>query len=62
VRGRFVPPESGDFERMVKDLWADWPRLVGGAAVVPVQGAGHYIQRDRPETVVDAIRSVLDGT
>jgi pimeloyl-ACP methyl ester carboxylesterase len=61
VRGRFVPPESGDFERMVKGLWADWPRLVGGPAVVPVGGAGHYIQRDRPDVVVQVVRSVLEA-
>ena len=58
VRGRFVPPEAGAFENMSRDLWRDWPALLHTKGVEPVEGAGHYIQKDRPAAVVDAIRAV----
>lgn len=58
VRGRFVPPDAGAFERLVRDLWSDWSTLLGATAVTPVPGAGHYIQRDRPQAVIEAIREV----
>lgn len=59
VRARFVPPDSGAFERVVRDLWVDWARLLGTQGATPVPGAGHYIQRERPQAVVDAIREVV---
>lgn len=59
VRGRFVPPETGAFEGVMRELWLDWSRLTNGRAVEPVPGAGHYIQKDQPQAVVDAIASVL---
>lgn len=58
VRGRFVPPEAGAFERMMRELWRGWPTLVHIGAVAPVEGSGHYIQKDRPAVVVDAIMAV----
>ncbi len=58
VRGRFVPPEAGAFERLSRALWRDWPHLLHTPGVEPVAGAGHYIQKDRPDAVVAAIRAV----
>lgn len=58
VRGHFAPPEAGAFERMARDLWTDWPRLLQASPAEPVGGSGHYIQRDRPSAVVDAIVAV----
>jgi hypothetical protein len=58
VRGHFVPPEAGAFERMMRKLWLDWPTLVHIGAVQPVAGSGHYIQKDRQRAVVDAINAV----
>lgn len=58
VRGRFVAPETGAFEAMVRDLWRDWPNLLAVRAVVAVEGAGHYIQKDQPQAVAEAIRFV----
>lgn len=58
VRGRFVPPEIGAFERMLRDQWRDWSTLLHASGVEPVEGAGHYIQKDRPVAVVDAIAAV----
>lgn len=59
VRGRFVPPEVGAFERMSRDLWREWPTLLHMSGVEPVEGTGHYVQKDRPAAVVDAIRGVV---
>jgi pimeloyl-ACP methyl ester carboxylesterase len=56
VRGRFVPPEAGAFERMSRDLWRAWPTLLHTDGVEQVDGAGHYIQTDKPAAVIDAIR------
>ncbi|MBN8489998.1 MAG: alpha/beta hydrolase [Burkholderiales bacterium] len=58
VRGRFVPPETGAFENMSRALWRDWPALLHTTAVEPVEGTGHYVQKDKPAAVVDAIRAV----
>lgn len=59
VRGRFVPPEAGAFERMLRELWRDWPTLLHVSGVESVEGAGHYVQKDRPAAVIDAIREVV---
>lgn len=59
VRGRFVPPEVGAFERMSRDLWREWPTVLHVREVEPVEGTGHYVQKERPAAVVDAIRWVV---
>ncbi len=58
VRGRFAPPEAGAFENMSRDLWRDWPALLHTRGVESVEGAGHYIQKDKPAAVADTIRAV----
>jgi pimeloyl-ACP methyl ester carboxylesterase len=40
--------------RMQDEIAADFP----GAQHVRVDGASHYIQRDRPEVVIDAVRQL----
>ena len=50
--------EAGAFEQMVRRLRLDWPRLLGGAHIAEIAGSGHYIQRDQPATVVQAIRAL----
>lgn len=62
VRATFVPPESGAFERMSRALWRDWSNLLGAARVEAVAGTGHYIQKDRPDAVVAAIRAVASAS
>ncbi len=59
VRGRFTPPETGAFEHMSRDLWRGWPTLLAINGVEPVDGTGHYIQKDKPAAVIDAIREVV---
>ncbi|MCC6851070.1 MAG: alpha/beta hydrolase [Rubrivivax sp.] len=61
VRGGFVPPDVGAFERVVRELWVDWARELGVPAATPVPGAGHYIQRDRPREVIKAIAEVASA-
>ena len=47
-----TPVSRATAARMQDEIAADFP----GAEHVRVDGAGHYIQRDRPEVVIDAAR------
>jgi pimeloyl-ACP methyl ester carboxylesterase len=51
--------QHGALERMACGLEKDWLRLTGAARVERVSGAGHYLQRDRPEQVVQAVRAMV---
>lgn len=59
VRTRFEMMESADFREMsvaLQQRWlADWP----GLQRVAVEGSGHYIQKDRPEAVLQALQALL---
>lgn len=62
--GKNLPPEYSDAERAAFDnAWADLHRdqaslsTIGERRIVP--GAGHGIQADAPQAVIDAIREVL---
>jgi len=60
TRTVYSPMETASgFETMVHGLEPNWLPLVGGKELQPVEGAGHYIQRDRPEAVVEAIKEVV---
>ena len=59
VRERFTGIESGAFERVVHELEGDWSERLGCVAVTRVAGGGHYLQRDQPRTVSDAIAAVV---
>ncbi|MBO9689214.1 MAG: alpha/beta hydrolase [Mitsuaria chitosanitabida] len=59
TRTVYSPVEAASgFESMVHGLEPNWLPLVGGKGLQPVPGAGHYIQRDKPEVVVAAIEAV----
>lgn len=58
VAGRLRPEEKGDFEKMMKQSRQDWTRLTGIATLDVIWDSGHFIQKDSPEDVVDAIRQV----
>jgi pimeloyl-ACP methyl ester carboxylesterase len=60
VRTDFPVAERGEFQAMTVRLADDWRRLTGASAVEPVQGAGHYIQKDRPDTVVGVVRELVE--
>ncbi len=55
VRERFTGLEVGAYERLAHRLEADWAARLGGVEVTRVAGTGHYLQRDRPRAVGDAI-------
>lgn len=58
VSGRFGPAEGEAFQRMVGQLREDWLKLTGASAFSTVEGSGHYLQREAPARVVQAIESV----
>ncbi|WP_431048655.1 alpha/beta fold hydrolase [Roseateles sp. L2-2] len=60
TRTVYSPTEmASGFETMVHNLEPNWLPLVGGKELQPVEGSGHYIQRDKPEVVVKAIEEVV---
>ena len=61
VRGSFTGLEAGAFETVARRLEQDWLRLLGTPSLQRVERAGHYIQKDRPDAVVDAVAAVLDA-
>jgi pimeloyl-ACP methyl ester carboxylesterase len=55
-------PEAGPrLHEMWQDLQRDLANLSSNGSYSVVESSGHFIQRDRPEAVVDAIRRVLDS-
>ncbi len=59
VRGSFSGLDSGAFERVARRSEGDWARLLSIESAERVPGSGHYLQRDRPAAVVDAITSLI---
>lgn len=62
VRTRYESIEQGRFEAMVHTLEADWESMVGAPAVERVCSAGHYIQRDQPRVVLQALTELVAAT
>lgn len=59
ARSRYTGAEAGAFEAMARRLQADWVRWLPGLTHRDVDGTGHYLQRDRPDVVLDeALRLV----
>ena len=55
-------PEAGPrLHEIWQDLQRDLANLSSNSGYSVVESSGHFIQRDRPEVVVDAIRRVLDS-
>ncbi len=55
-------PEAGPrLHETWQDLQRDLADLSSNSAYSVVESSGHFIQRDRPEAVVDAIRRVLNS-
>jgi pimeloyl-ACP methyl ester carboxylesterase len=59
VRGRFSGLEAGAFADVIHGLEADWSRLLDGVSPQTVANSGHYIQRDHPDSVREAIDAVV---
>lgn len=49
-----TPARRAEAARLQEDIVASFP----GARHIRVDGSGHYIQRDRPDVVVDAVRTL----
>lgn len=55
TRRDFSGLEQGSFEQAFRELQQDWLRRTGAARVELVAGTGHYLQRDQPQAVAQAI-------
>jgi pimeloyl-ACP methyl ester carboxylesterase len=60
VSTRFDISESAALQSVVSRLRTDWLSKLSGSTLRPVEGAGHYIQRDKPDYVASEIRTVLN--
>lgn len=49
--------EQGAYQDMLSELRKDWLTLTGINAIESVPDSGHYIQKDRPDVVAQAIMS-----
>lgn len=58
VRQTYQGLERGTFEAMHRRLMQDWLELVQAPRLNAVEGAGHYVHRDRPAAVLAAIEDV----
>lgn len=57
-----APAYEGErLQAALAGLQQDWLQLIGTEALTPVADAGHYIQRDAPQAVVWAIRSLVES-
>jgi len=52
-------PLAGAIEKAQWEGQAAWASGVPGAEVITVEGTTHYIQNQRPDAVVDAVRAVI---
>lgn len=59
VRSSFGLAEPPAFEALVRRLEAEWPALMPGTTRRQVEGAGHYIQKDRPDVVADELKALV---
>ena len=59
TRTRHDLTETPAFRAMVEGLDEDWLSIIPGATRLPVEGASHYIQRDKPALVASEILSML---
>jgi pimeloyl-ACP methyl ester carboxylesterase len=55
LRGKADPTESAEFQAMSRELASRWSELLPGVTMSRIEGAGHYIQRDKPELVATEI-------
>lgn len=60
LRGKSELGESAEFQALTRELASQWPSLMPGMLSLRVEGAGHYIQKERPQFVADEIRSLVD--
>lgn len=56
--GQFRLTEKGAFETMARELREQWLTQFSSARHTEVSGSGHYLQKDAPGAVADAIREL----
>lgn len=59
---RDVAPEEKEMMQAHDEMQSALARLLPESKLVVVQGSGHFIQKDKPEMVVDAIRGIYEIT
>ena len=63
VLSRSPRPDAGEERDRVDETWLDLQRdlarTIGSSSLQVVPGSGHYIHLDRPDRIVDAIRTVV---
>lgn len=59
TRGRAEVGESAEFQALSRELAAQWPLLVPGMQTAQVEGAGHYIQKNKSERVTNEILDLV---
>ena len=63
VLSRSPRPDAGEKRDRVDETWLDLQRdlarTIGNSSLQIVPGSGHYIHLDRPDRIVDAIRTVV---
>lgn len=62
VRGKTEMGESAEFQKISRELATRWPTLIPGMSIIQVHGAGHYIQKERPQLVADKIRLLVSSS
>jgi hypothetical protein len=55
VSTKFSGMERGAFEPMLRRLRQDWLKLAPAPRIHEVAGSSHYIQKEKPQAVLDAI-------
>ncbi|MBE7417163.1 MAG: alpha/beta fold hydrolase [Ideonella sp.] len=58
ARESYPLAERGAFEAMHRQSQLDWLQLTAAPQVRRISGSGHYLQRDRPDAVVAAVREM----
>lgn len=58
-RGRPELTESAEFIKMSRDLAGRWSEFLPGITMSQVEGAGHYIQKEKPELVAAEIGELV---
>jgi formylglycine-generating enzyme required for sulfatase activity/CubicO group peptidase (beta-lactamase class C family)/pimeloyl-ACP methyl ester carboxylesterase len=53
---------SDEWDEIWVELQNEWAQISSHSMHIMAEGSGHFIQRDRPELVIDAIRQIIEDT
>jgi len=60
--GRFRPEELGSFERMVRKMRGEWTTFFVDAVSSEASNSGHYLHKEAPDAVVEAILGIVGAS